>query len=31
MGDGVGLPAEHDGSGFRIMQALVSQIEVISS
>jgi len=27
MDDGVGLPVERDGSGFRIMQALVTQIE----
>ena len=27
MDDGVGLPEERDGTGFRIMQALVSQIE----
>jgi hypothetical protein len=31
MDDGVGLPVERDGSGFRIMQALVFQIEVLSS
>ena len=27
MDDGVGLPTERDGSGFRIVQALVTQIE----